>query len=208
MSPQLLPVQVKFFDYFQAASANVLEAATLLQTLLDNYHNVDGILEQITELEHKGDMVVHEVANLLPRTLITPFDSDDIKRLIDALDNTLDSVHAAATGLSIYQIAEIKEPAKRMAHLTVEGASELQLAIKGLQDKKMYTDVKKHVVQLNTIENAGDRVFEEALRDLVKHHVDVFDFICWKEIYELLEQSTDRLEDAGDIIENVMIANA
>jgi uncharacterized protein Yka (UPF0111/DUF47 family) len=30
----------------------------------------------------------------------------------------------------------------------------------------------------------------------------------WKEIYELLEQATDRLEDAGDVIQRIMIANA
>ena len=208
MSPTFLPTQVKFFDYFESASTHVLEAATLLQTLLDDYRNLDGVLEQISELEHNGDLVVHEVTNLLPRTLITPFDSDDIKRLIDALDDTLDAVHAAATSLSIYQVTEIKDPAKRLAHLTVEGATEMQMAIRGLHDKKLYAEVKSHVVQVNTLENAGDRVLEEAMRDLVKHREDVFDFIRWREIYELLEQSTDRLEDAGDVIENVMIANA
>jgi uncharacterized protein len=208
MSPQLLPVQVKFFDYFQAASANLLEAATLLQNLLDDYRHVDSSLEQISELEHKGDTIVHEVTNLLPRTLITPFDGDDIKRLVDAVDNALDAVDAAATSLSIYQITEVKEPAKRLAHLIVEGATELQQALRGLQDKKKYADVKTHLVQLNTVENAGDRVLEEALRDMVKQRGDVFDFICWREIMDLLEESTDRLEDAGDIIENVMITNA
>lgn len=208
MKISFLPVQVEFFDYFETASAHVLEAATLLQRLLDDYHDVDDVVAQISELEHKGDTVVHEVTNLLTRTLITPFDGDDIKRLIDALDDTLDAVNAAATSLSIYQISDVKEAAQRLAHLIVEGASEMRLAIAGLHDKKMYADVKKHVVQINTIENAGDRVREEALRELVKHRENVFDFIRWREIYDLLEQSTDRLEDAGDIIENVMIANA
>jgi uncharacterized protein Yka (UPF0111/DUF47 family) len=110
--------------------------------------------------------------------------------------------------LSIYQVSDIKKPAKRLATLIVEGATELCCALEGLRDKKMYGQVKERVVQINTIENNSDRVMEDALRNLVSRRDDIFEFICWKEIYELLEQVTDRLEDAGDVIQRVIIANA
>jgi uncharacterized protein len=203
-----LPVEVKFFDYFQAATTNLLDGAKLLQGLLDDYHDVDDAVARLTEIEHQGDFIVHEVTNLLPITLITPFDHDDIQRLIDAVDDTLDTIHAAVTRLSIYQVTETKKPARRLARLIVEGATELDLAIKALQDKKQYPQVKQRIVQINTLENMGDRVLEEGLRNLVERRDDVFDFMRWKEIYELLEQATDRLEDAGDVIQRVMVANA
>jgi uncharacterized protein len=208
MNISILPVQVKFFDYFQAATANLLAAATMLEKLLNDYHDVDDIVEQINELEHKGDVMVHDVTNLLPRTLITPFDSEDIRGLIDAIDNALDAIHSAASCLSIYQITEVKKPAARMAHLIVEGATELEIAVKGLQDKSSYAEAKKHVVHINTIENSTDRLLEEGVRSLVAHPDEIFDFLRWKEIFEMLEQATDRLEDAGDVIERVMISNA
>ena len=208
MKFSFLPVEVKFFDHFQSATTNLLEGARLAQKLLDDYHDVEEALAQLTEIEHRGDFIVHEVTNLLPRTLITPFDPEDIQRLIAAVDDALDTIHAAVGRLSIYQITEIKKPAKRLARLIVEGATELDQAIKGLQDKKQYPQVKERIVQINTIENTGDRVLEEGLRSLAERRDDVFDFIRWKEIYELLEQSTDRLEDAGDVIQRVMIANA
>jgi predicted phosphate transport protein (TIGR00153 family) len=203
-----LPVEVKFFDYFQAATSNLLEAARLLQKLLDDYHDVEEVVAQLTELEHRGDFIVHEVTSLLPRTLITPFDGQDIQRLIDAVDDALDTIHAAGVRLSIYQITEVRKPAKRLARLIVEGASELDVAIKSLNDKKLYPEIQGRIVQINTIENTGDRVMEEGLRNLVERRDDVFDLIRWKEIYELLEQATDQLEDAGDVIQRVMIANA
>jgi predicted phosphate transport protein (TIGR00153 family) len=203
-----LPVEVKFFDHFQAATTNLLEAARLLQKLLDDYHDVEEVVAQLTELEHRGDFIVHEVTSLLPRTLITPFDGQDIQRLIDAVDDALDTIHAAAVRLSIYQITEVRKPAKRLARLIVEGAGELDIAIKSLNDKKLYPQIKERIVQINTIENTGDRVMEEGLRTLVERREDVFDLIRWKEIYELLEQATDQLEDAGDVIQRVMIANA
>jgi uncharacterized protein len=203
-----LPVEVKFFDYFQAATSNLLEAARLLQKLLDDYHDVEEVVAQLTELEHRGDFIVHEVTSLLPRTLITPFDGQDIQRLIDAVDDALDTIHAAGVRLSIYQITEVRKPAKRLARLIVEGAGELDEAIKNLHDKKLYPQTKDRIVQINTIENTGDRVLEEGLRTLVERRDDTFDLIRWKEIYELLEQATDRLEDAGDVIQRVMISNA
>jgi hypothetical protein len=203
-----VPVEVKFFDYFQAATSNLLQAAQLLQKLLDDFHDGEEVIAQLTELEHRGDFIVHEVTNLLPRTLITPFDGQDIQRLIDAVDDAVDTIQAVAVRLSIYQITEVRKPAKRLARLIVEGATELDIAIKSLDDKKLYPQIKERIVQINTIENTGDRVLEEGLRTLAERREDVFDLIRWKEIYELLEQATDRLEDAGDVIQRVMIANA
>ncbi|MBE3038886.1 MAG: DUF47 domain-containing protein [Chloroflexi bacterium] len=203
-----LPAEVKFYDYFEKASTNLLEGARLLQNLLDNYQNVEEQVAQITEIEHQGDFIVHEVTTLLPRTLITPIDADDIQRLVSSVDDALDAVYAVSQRLLIYQISEVKKPARRLAHLIVESAQELDAAIKGLRDKKNYEQVRVRIVQINTLENNGDRVYYDGLSNLVSHRDDLFEFIIWKEIYELLEATTDRIEDAGDVIQKVLIANA
>jgi uncharacterized protein len=203
-----LPAEVKFYDYFEQASANLLEGARLLQTLLDDYQNVEEQVAQITEVEHRGDFIVHEVTSLLPRTLITPIDGDDILRLVSSVDDALDAVQAVAQRLIIYQVTDIRKPARRLAHLIYESAQQLDQAMKGMRDKKQYAHVRERIVEINTLENNGDRVLTDGLVALVAHREDIFDFIRWKEIYELLEATTDRIEDAGDVIQRVMIANA
>jgi len=203
-----LPAEVKFYDYFEQASANLLEGARLLQNLLDDYQNVEEQVGQINEVEHRGDFIVHEVTNLLPRTLITPIDGDDIQRLVSSVDDALDAVQAVAQRLVIYQVTDIRKPARRLAHLIFESAQQLDQAMKGMRDKKQYAQVRERIVQINTLENNGDRVLYDGLTALVAHREDIFDFIRWKEIYELLEATTDRIEDAGDVIQRVMIANA
>ena len=208
MKFSFLPANVEFHNYFEKASANLLDGARLLQKLLDDYQEVEDLVAQINEIEHQGDFIVHEVMHLLPRTLITPIDGDDIQRLVCAVDDALDAVHAAAVRLVIYDVVEVKKPARRLARLIVESAQELDAAIRGLRDKKLYSEVQQRIVQINTLENNGDRILEEGLRSLVAHREDVFDLIRWKEIYELLEATTDRIEDAGDVIQKVMIANA
>ncbi len=208
MNFSFLPGEVKFYDYFERASANLQESARLLLALLENPQNLEEQVAQITEVEHQGDFIVHEVTNLLPRTLITPIDPDEILRLVSALDDAIDSIQAAANRIQIYQIADVRKPARRLGHLIVESATELDQAIHCLRDKKQYDQVKMRIVQINTLENNGDRVLQDGLTSLVAHREDIFEFICWKEIYELLEATTDRIEDAGDIILRVTIANA
>jgi uncharacterized protein len=208
MNFSFLPAEVKYYDYFERASANLLEGAKLLQKLLENCQNMQEQVAQINEIEHQGDFIVHEVTNLLPKTLITPMDTDDIQRLVSSLDDAVDSIQAAANRLEIYQVSEIKKPARRLANLIVESAQELHQAVKGLRDKKQYEQVKMRIVQINTLENNGDRVLQEGLTNLVSHRDDIFEFIIWKEIYELLEATTDRIEDAGDVIQRVIISNA
>jgi uncharacterized protein len=208
MKFSFLPAETKFYDLFERASANLLEGAKLLQKLLDNYQDVEDSVAQITEIEHRGDFIVHEVMEVLPRTLITPIDGDDIQRLVCAVDDALDAVHAAAVQISVYRIEEIKKPACRQAHLIVASSQELDNAMKALRNKKLYEEIHAHIVEINTLENNGDRVLQEAVGDLVDHREDIFDFIRWKEIYELLEATLDRIEDAGDVIQKVMIANA
>ena len=208
MNFSFLPAEVKFYDYLQKATANLLAAALVLQKLLDHCPDVLAHVQEIARIEHEGDLIVHEITNLLPRTLITPIDSEDIQRLISAIDDALDGVDAAAQCVITYQITDIKPPARELARLITESVQELEIAIRKLPSKRLYTQVRTHIVQINTLENEGDRALQEALSDLVAHRDDMFDFIRWKEIYELLEKTTDYVEDAGDVIQKVMIANA
>jgi predicted phosphate transport protein (TIGR00153 family) len=203
-----LPGEVKFYDYFENASATLLESARLLLALLENPQNLDEQVAQITEVEHQGDFIVHEVTNLLPRTLITPLDPDEILRLVSSIDDALDAIDAAATHMLIYQISEVRPPAHRLGTLIYDCARELDAALKGMRDKRNYEKVRMHIVEINTLENNSDLVLQDAMTELVAHRDDLFDFIRWKEIYELLEDATDRMEDAGDIIQRVLIANA
>jgi len=203
-----LPGEVKFYDYLEKATANLLVGARALQKLLDHSLNIQSEVAEIARIEHEGDLIVHEVTNLLPRTLITPIDSEDIQHLISTIDDALDAVDAAAQCLVTYQITDIKPPARELARLITESVQELEVAIRKLPNKRLYAQVRSHIVQINTLENEGDRALQAALGDLVAHRDDMFDFIRWKEIYELLEKTTDCVEDAGDIIQRVMIANA
>jgi len=140
-------------------------------------------------------------------TLIIPLDSEDIERLISALDDTVDKIEATAVRMVIFQIEAPTERARQMAQLIHSGAQELHQAMPNLREKKTFRLVNEHIKEINTIENNGDRVLREALVDIVNHKDDLFNLIRWKEIYEMLEETTDRMEDVADVLQRVVIKN-
>ncbi len=203
-----LPAEAKYYDDFERGSDNLVVIAGELQNALQNLENIDSQFQKIYDLEQKGDEIVHDVFNMLPRTLITPIDMEDIMRLTSAIDDAVDIVEEVASRLQIYHISQAKQPALEFASLIIESAQGLNAAVHGLRDKKSYSQVHENIVQINTIENNADLVLRKALSDLMAERGDPFEFIAWKEILELLELVTDKIEDAGDVIQRVMIANA
>ncbi len=208
MNFTFLPAEVKFYDFMQQSSKILLEGATSLQYMLDHMDRAEELALEISNIEHKGDQVVHEVTNLLPRTLITPIDPDDIQRLVNTIDDALDAVNASAQRLLVYRVKKPTSTAQTLARLIVECSKELNSAFLILGDKKKYPKVREHIVRINTLENEGDIACYAGLKELVAERNEIFNFIRWKEIYELLESTTDRIEDTGDVIQKVIIANA
>ncbi len=209
MNFSFLPADVRFYDYFEKASDNLVEVAKLQVDLLDHCDDMENQVARITEAEHRGDFIVHEVMELLPRTLLTPIDPEEIQHLITSIDDATDSIEETAENLLIYQVKDVREPARKLARLIGQGAQELRQALAGLRDKRTYKEAHEHIVEINTLENNGDRILRDALTQLVTCcREDSFELIRWKEIYGLLEATTDRIEDAGDVIQRVIIANA
>lgn len=208
MNFSFLPAEVKFYDYLIQASETLLEGALALQNMLDHMDQAEDLALKISEIEHKGDLIVHEVTNLLPRTLLTPIDPDDIQRLINTVDDALDAVNASAQRMLVYKVKKPTSTAQTLTRLIVECSKELTLAFKIMGDKKKYAKVCEHIVRINTLENEGDIACYAGLKELVAERDEIFNFIRWKEIYELLESTTDRIEDTGDVIQKVIIANA
>ena len=204
---QFLPAETKFYEWFEKATANLLEAAEALEDLLDHYEQVESKVARITELEHRGDFIVHEVMHLLMHTLIIPLDGEDVERLISALDDSVDKIEATAVRMLIFRIEAPTDKARQLGHLIRSGAAELHTAMPNLREKKNFRLVTEHIKEINTIENNGDRILREALVEIVNHKDDLYNLIRWKEIYEMLEETTDTMEDVADVLQRVVIKN-
>lgn len=204
----LLPSQTKFFDLFEQAGDNLLEGARLLQDLLDDYVDVEKKVAMLTEIENKGDNIVHEATDLANVSLIAPIDHEDTQQLISAVDDALDEIEAVGVRISIYQIGQPPKLARQLGALIYKCAKEVDVIFPNLRNRRKLSGIHDHIVRINDFEHEADQIFWKALKELSDNRQDAFNFIIWKEIYEGLEAVTDRMEDIGDVLQRVIIKNA
>ena len=205
---QILPTEVKFFDWFNKSADNALDGARLLHQLISDFTDVERRVAQITEVEHRGDFIVHETMDLLRKTFITPLDGDDIRRLISSLDDVVDSIEAAADALLLYKVEQPIPEAEHLSRLLFQMTEQLAKALPLIAEKKTLSQVQQCNVEVNRLENEADHVIRRALARLVEERGDWFELFRWKEILQLIEDATDQCEDVADVLQAVVQKNA
>lgn len=204
----LLPNQTRFFDLFEQAGDNLLEGARLLQDLLDDYVDVEKKVASLTDIENKGDSIVHEVTDLANVSLIAPIDAEDTQQLITAVDDALDEIESVAMRISIFQIGQPTKYARQLGVLIYKCAKEVNAVFPSMRSRRQLDKIHNHIIRINDLEHEADQIFWQALKEVSAKREDAVHFIIWKEIYELLEAVTDRMEDIADVLQRVLIKNA
>jgi predicted phosphate transport protein (TIGR00153 family) len=208
---QILPAETRFYDWFEKAAVNMVEAARLLKEAVGAIGNQE-LLEQrvraITEVEHHGDFIVHEIFDLLRSTFITPLDRDQIQKIASAIDDVVDRIEAAGDVLLIYKIDKTRPEAVRLAEIVMACAEQINQAMPNLRDKGRLPRVRECMIEVNRLENEADAVLRSGLVHLVERPDEVFELIRWKEVFGLLEEATDRAEDVADVLNGIVVENA
>ena len=203
-----MPREQKFFDLFEESAKNISKAAQSLKDMLDTWQFIDSHVAEITEMEHTGDTITHQVISMLHRTFVTPFDREDIALLAHTMDDIIDFIHASADAMFIYKIASPTQRAKELADVIVQGAAEMEKAVAGLRKKSEFKNMLDHCVEMNRLENAADRIYRAAIGELFENTSDIATVIKWREIYEHMESATDRCEDVANVLEGVALKHA
>jgi len=199
---RLIPRESKFFRMFAEVSQNLTQGTRLLQDILKNPANMEPRLDQLQEIEHRGDEMTHGIITALNQTFITPFDREDIHRLTSSLDDVLDYVNAAGVRLRLYKIKSPPSIAAELAAMIVEQSEELAQGVSLLEKNKL---VLEHCVEVHRLENEADRLSRKAIADLFDNEKAPIHLIKIKELYEVLETATDKAEDAANVLEAVAL---
>lgn len=204
---RFIPRETKFFDMFAEIANNVVEGAKILVDLLQNYdyQKMPAAVQRIKEIETHGDDMTHKILVKLNQTFITPFDREDIHLLASSLDDVLDFVYSASDRLLTYKITQPSPSAKILAGIILKQAEELAKAVALL---KKSSHVLEHCVEVNRLENEADQVSRDAIGRLFDGDYDPITLIKLKELLEILEEASDKAEDAANVLETVVLKSA
>ena len=194
-----------YFELFEEAGQNILKAATLLDRMLADYPDQKHLAGEILDLEHEGDRITHDIIDRLNHTFVTPIDREDILALASALDDIVDYTEEVADYLGLYKIEAPMDQAIRLARVLKEAAAQIAEALPRLHG---FQDISRYTVEINRLENDGDRITREAVASLFDGGIDPMVVIRWKDLFERLEAAIDATERVANIMEGVVIKNS
>jgi uncharacterized protein len=204
-----LPKEKKFFLMLREQASNVVSGANEFKNLIDNYNSLSDakkreLVKNIKEIESKGDNIVHSIIESLDNTFVTPIDKEDIHKLAMLLDDIIDSLYATSIRLTIFKIKKVNFYIKKLSEVVVETIRKIELGVIGASKLKK---MNKFYIDIHTLENKGDEIFRTALEELFtkKNPVEI---LKYRELYEFLENTTDKCEDVANIIESIVVKNA
>lgn len=200
--------EMSFFDVFEDASEIAYQSAVILQDLVLHYDDPDAKIAALEKKEHEGDQQVHAMIDRLNRSFITPVDREDLFEISKDLDNITDSIESGAHLFTMFDVQTVKEDAKAFVELIVKATSELHAVTKEMKRFKKSTEIKPRVIEINRLENEGDRLFRRAVHDLYTKEKDAIEVMKWKEVYEYLEAALDSCEHVANLILGVVMKHA
>ena len=204
MKLSLVPQEREYFRLFSDFAANLDAAAQELVSLMTDFTAAKAKARRILEHEHVGDKIVHDIVKKLNKTFVTPLDREDIYDLASTLDEILDSIEAAADMMLLYRIETPAQHAVEQAQVLARQTATLRVAIDNLERRK---GLDEHWIEVNRLENDGDRLYRDAVAELFDGDMKCTDIIKWKDIYGTLEHAIDDSEHVANIIESIVLKN-
>ncbi len=206
-----LPKDKVFYSLFEDASVNLESIARkLLQVVQEpDFNKRASIIKEMEDLEHKNDEVTHHIFIELGRNFITPFDREDIHSLASALDDIADYIYSAGKKINFYQIDPIADNGiQKSAQAILEAVLAVKSAVTEIRNLKNTHKIVECVIKINSIENQADEIFDSCIEKLFDSDVDAKELIKRRELYQILEIVTDKCEDAGNVIESIVVKYA
>ncbi|MBA2505212.1 MAG: DUF47 domain-containing protein [Thermoleophilaceae bacterium] len=205
LSQVIAPRDREFFDLFEEAATNIVRASELLEEMLKNFPEKNSLTRDILICEQEGDRITHDIIQRLNQTFVTPIDREDILALASALDDVVDFTEEVADYLVLYKIEAPMEQSQKLATVLLQASRQIAEAMPRLRD---FRDMSHFTVEVNRLENDGDRIVREAIASLFDTGIDPMVVIRWKDVFERMEEAIDATEHVAHILEGIVIKNA
>jgi hypothetical protein len=202
---QVIPREQSFFELFERAAANVAGGARELAGMTSDLRDAEDVSARLRDIEHEGDDLTHRILATLNTTFVTPFDREDIYRLASVLDDILDAIEAVGDLLVLHRIEEPLPELHQQADVLVRATAVIDKAVRLLRP---LTGLNGYLVEINRLENEGDRIYRKTVARLYSGEFKAMDVLKWKDILDQMEAAIDGCEDIANAIESIVLKHA
>ena len=211
---KLLPREGNFFELINDHGNHLAEGARAFMLLVQNYSDEaqrEKYAAEVDRAEKQADRITAEVHRLLHKTFITPIDRDQIRGLINAMDDILDLLQDSTEVMSLYDLKHLNEDVHRLGEISVRCCERVQHVVTllpKLSQPPVAEAALKTCEEIDRLESDADRVMRSAMSRLFRDNIEVRELIKLKAVYEHLESISDRCEDVANIVEGIVLENS
>lgn len=205
MLSRLIPRDEQFFDLFDQLTAHLVTTTRMLTDLFAAPSQVADHVRSIKDVEHKADVLTHDINQRIDRSFVTPIDREDIHMLATRLDDVIDLIDGTSRRFEMLHIDTVREPAKALARVLVKAAEEIQVSVKSIRKPKI---VGKHASTIKQLEEEGDAIYHAAVGELFAGSPDPLEVMKWKEMYDTLERAIDSCMGVAQVLQSISLKHA
>jgi len=205
-----MPKDRVFYSLFEEIANTVAVMGTTLKKVVcePEFDRRASLVSELETMEHVNDELTHKVFTELGRNFITPFDREDIHYLASALDDIADYIYAAAKKINFYRVNPNETGIQKMADLIEQSSHQVRNAVMELRNMRNMRQITDALVKVNSIENQADDIYDMSIDRLFEIEPDAKEVMKKREIYQAMENATDKCEDAANVIESIIVKYA
>jgi uncharacterized protein Yka (UPF0111/DUF47 family) len=209
MSFRLFPKAPKFFEFFREQNRIIVEAATVLNTIVLDYRDCDVRCQMVNRLEADGDALNRTISQLLSTTFITPIDREDIHLINSSQETILNHIQAISNRIGVYEFPHMRFPARRMVSNVKDMVTSIGILIGMLENKG---EVADYVAQVKHQKKECEMLLLSGLGELYDKPdasmTEMMEIIKWTHVYDRIDKAFNRAWQLAKAIEGIVLKNA
>jgi len=199
-----------YFNEFIKLADYIVESANTLKDIMENFdfEKLDTDIHEVHKLEIEADRIVHKMRAYLIKDFLPPIDREDVSLIINKLDDIEDGIDEVLINIKILDVREIKIEVIEIIDVLFSCCLAVKDMFSEFKNFKNVELINEKVIQVNKLEELGDRIYEKIMSMLYANEQNPIELIKWTNIYNCLENTIDSCEVIGDCIEDVVMKNS
>lgn len=201
--------ELNYYDVFIENTNIAINMATILKDYIDNfdYEASEEKEKKVHYYEREADKNMHKVLKYLVSDFLPPIERDDIVTISYKMDDMIDNIDEIVTNIDILDIKIIRNDFKEFVKLALKMCQNASDMMNKFKTSKKYEEVHELVISLNDLEGKGDKLFQNAIRELYSGETDAVEILKWHKIYECAENFFDSCEGLANTMREVILKN-
>lgn len=202
--------EYNYFDAFSNLSKYSYNLAVMLHETLTSFNpnNISDKVKVAHEIEHNADLAKHDIMNRLVKEFLPPIEREDITSLTQEIDDVTDSVEDVLIYVDMFNIQKIRPEILKFTELLVSCCKAMDDVLEEFKNWKNSKKLHSLIIEINRLEEVGDALYVDSMRNLYHTSKDPIELMCWTEILHRLEKCADNCEDVANIIEGIIMKNS